>query len=572
MSKEILAIVNNQQRLFLWSPKSLYQGFITDPPVAVYQISKPVFSQICTKPQHNLMAFGDYTGPRAGATRTYRVQIATATKFVFSIDNGATWSAQITITRHAHALGDGIFIQFYAEDGFTVNDNWAFVVAPASFVNPVSTEYFRWSIAKWANGYFFTNLANPVKYLNGLTVWNPASNCNSMPQAKYIEMFFEHMVAANIIFEGQTLPSRVIWSDIHDFSNFGSAPTNEADFYDLNLDETFKESSLGITGIRRLGQFCYIFGPKEIVAMRYVGAPQVMIKDLVYSEVGNVFPYALAGNNKFQAFISDENFYLLEEGSIPKPIGDRIRDLFFSTLSDNPKLRYNVWSFVNRTNNEIWWVYPSNIGGGLFDKAVVWNFREDTWYPASVENIHSYGEVHLAEEPGVIDDVPDLINDVDTLVDQFGAPVVVERVSLYGTADLKILRDEVPADAIADLLPQDLPFLETKDIYYNNLETVKEIDTLLLQAGYDAANCDGIEVFVSTRANLDDAVTYVSLGKWKKDLYEGRFSLPRVSGRIFRFKFKFVNVALINGIRNVIFTAWGENVRGGPPPPPSMEK
>lgn len=576
MSDEITAIANVDGRVLMWSPSTLYREFGgSSTPVILWQINKPIYCRSCVGATNKLMAYGTYMGT---TSRVYRVYMASATTFMWSSDGGATYNGPVTVSRHGHMLDYGISIQFYATEGFTVDDNWAFQVYPSYFTN-LATPYMRWALAKWRNGYFFSNPLNEVKFTDGDVVQNLASNCDFLPKAKYLELFHEHLVAGNVTYNGTLYPERVMWSDIHDMTNYAPDPTNEADFYDLSLDESVKEISYGLTGVKNLNGACFVYGPKEIIKLNYVGLPRVMVKDDVKYEIGNAFPYALVGSEKFHAFISDENFYVFDGANVPKAIGDPIKDFFFSDLATTPEYRYRVWSYINRVYSEIWWVYVSTVSevatpAGLFDKAVVWNFKDNVWFTASVENIQSYMEVALRNEDVHIDDAPNNARFIDAateIIDTSGISATYSRLALYGTADRLILRDEVTADLIASLYAQTVPYLETKDIYYDDIEKIKEIDTLCLHATYDSTVCSGIEVYYSAREFFDDTVTYTKVDQlWTPALPEGKLSLPRVAGRILRFKFVFKESTVNQGVRGCIYSAWGENVRG--PVPQEMEQ
>jgi hypothetical protein len=78
--------------------------------------------------------------------------------------------------------------------------------------------------------------------------------------------------------------------------------------------------------------------------------------------------------------------------------------------------------------------------------------------------------------------------------------------------------------------------LETNDLFYGDLSTVKEVESLLIQATLGTAI--GVEVYVSARENLGDDITFKLVGQvWTPSLREGRLSLPRVAGRIIRYRF-----------------------------------
>lgn len=564
MADEILALVNHNNKLLCWLPTSLYSGYSDVTPTALWQIGKPVYPKLCGGANTKLMAFGRYTGT---TPYVYTVKISDPTHFQVSVDGGVIWTAAALIqSALPTALGAGVYLQFYT-DTYTTNDTWTFTVYPAWFLQ--GPTYTRWAIARWRNGYFFSNLFNEVLFTDGDSVQSLVPNCQSAPKAKYLEIFHEHLVAANVNFNGVAYPNVVMWSDIHDMSKYTSDLTNEADNFDLNIDESFREISFGLTGIKQLGAYLMVYAPKEIFRIKYVGLPLVMVKETFYSEIGNAFPWALVGNNKFHCFISDENFYFIEGENSPVPMGDEIKDYFFNDLSTNPEYRYRVHGYYNRAQQEIEWIYCSKSSVGDFDKKVVWNYRERLWYISVTENVHSYIEASVQAGGTPIESNTNIINTVSTIIEQSGTGATTEMIVLYGTKDRQLLRDELSTDLLADLLPAAEPMLETKDLYYNNLETIKSIDSMVIHATYDSTSCKGIEVQYSARYHLDDVLNWqVVPTLWTPLLKEKRLSLPRIAGRIFRFKFTFKEKIVGQGVRGAIFTAWGENVYGLPIPQP----
>jgi hypothetical protein len=571
MADEILQIINQDDKLISFSPTTVYSSFSNLAGTVVWEIGLPkYFGSQNIGDTRRLMAFGDYTG---STTIIVWVKIVSATEFVFSTDYFLTESDPIPITMQAQSLGQGLFIQFFAKNflPYTIDDMWGFAVAPC-FLQQDPSNYNRWAVAQYQDGWFFTNIENHLRYVRGKTVNTLfSSDQTKAPSGMFMEIFQQHLILGFPTIEGVKYPRKIYWSDVHDFTTFGPMPYNESDFYDITVDENFSEFVEGITGIKNLGNQCLVYTPTCIYRLQYVGLPQVMRLEPAVTVVGNHYRYGLIGYNMMHCFVSDDNFYLYDGQNAPKPIGDPIRTFFFGDsvrgligdLTQDIRYRYNLWSFHYRNFNEIYWVYVSKSATlGKFDKALVWNYREDIWYTTSVENIHSFCLTTVIEASQTIDSDHALIDTVHDLINDRGTSTAVAKLAVFGTADRYVLREAVDTDDMVDMLPIATPYLETKDISYGNIEKVKEIDTVCISAGHNLVDCLGINVYVAVRDFYDDAVVFTLVGRWDNTLPEKRLSFPRVAGKIFRFKFEPVETVATEGVRRLTFTAWGENVRG----------
>lgn len=559
MSNEILEMVNHDDNVLLFTSGSAYRKHSGATAEALWQIGQPIYQGVQTGPTSQLMAFGNYSGTEATVVT---VKIISATTFAASFDNGVTYGTTTTISRDGIAIDNGIRVQFYATEGFTIDDTWRFTVSEA-FFDVKEGSYDKWAVKQYNDGFFFVNIQNPLRYVEEDTV-QTLFPCDiiSPPRAKFMEIFHHHCVLANVIVDGITYPRKVMWSDIYDFSNFTILDTNEADEYNLTVDEAVQEQVFGTTGVKNIGVHCAVYSPKSITKMAYVGLPKVMQAVETVTGVGNCFPYSLIGYLQIHAFISDENFYTYD-GEKTQAVGDPIKDYFFETLTLDVDFRYRVWAYHNRLYNEITWVFVSSASvSGAFDKAVVWNYREDVWYACDVENIHSFVPASVIGVTNTIDQDSQMIDDVADIINDRNVSLELVRLALYGSANGVIYRDETTSDNIDTLITRPAPELVSKDITYGSIQTVKEIDTLVINAGINS-DCSGFDVYISTRNSYGDTITYTLLGTWTPTLPEGRLAgFPPKSGKIFRYKFVPKEATAGKGVRQLTFVAWGENVRG----------
>jgi hypothetical protein len=282
-----------------------------------------------------------------------------------------------------------------------------------------------------------------------------------------------------------------------------------------------------------------IFTPSCILKARYVGRPKVMYFGDPVEDVGNTLYYGMASYRSSHFFydgISQDFFVYSGDGL--QSIGGPVISYFLANVTTNFELLQRTWTFVRPENKEVGWVFCSNTSKGWFDKAVIFNWGTKAWYTASVENIHSMGgfirRVKTCDElTGTCDNLTGMIEDLGNTNE------VIPRV--WGSDFGYLLRENVTGDDSTNVLNQDTPVLETKDSYYDNLETVKESDTITVHATYTGPADAGVKVELSARKYIDSALNYVSAGVWTNEKAEGRLSFPRAAGRVFRWKFSFVD-------------------------------
>jgi hypothetical protein len=184
----------------------------------------------------------------------------------------------------------------------------------ASLVNDYGiTQYHRPAAVRYQGGYFFISEYMPLDFVQDGVVadFNPEGNI--VPQARHAVVFRDHLILGNVTHNGDSVPQRLLSSDLRKFGIWDPAQGNEAVEHDLTLDQQVQEHVDGVTGLMILGQNCVCYTGNQIFAITYVGLPTVYTIQEVYNKLGNCFPFALVGNEKFHIFVSDENFYLIGE-------------------------------------------------------------------------------------------------------------------------------------------------------------------------------------------------------------------------------------------------------------------
>lgn len=189
---------------------------------------------------------------------------------------------------------------------------------------------------------------------------------------------------------------------------------------------------------------------------------------------------------------------------------------------------------------------------------LVYNWKSKEWaYFNSTDTIFSVG----GGEGTQCKMISDLTGTVDGLASSF----TVDKLGNTGIRFPKLITSfllnnfalEATADSLSDLTIQGgNPTIESKD-FHGDLQEVAEVDRLCIHADY--VNATGIDVYVSVRQSIHDAVTYKKVGTWTKNLRDGIISFTPMKGRIVRYKFIFVDT-VSSKPRGCVFYSFTDNL------------
>lgn len=443
-----------------------------------------------------------------------------------------------------------------------------FVRTTATFADDSQTR--RWASVAYNRQIFFTNELNPIAFTDGTGIFRYS---NTQPSARYIDLFFDHLVLGWPSWNGCPSPTRVQWSDLYRLNIWHPSPKNEADSYDVEEWCRTDFPLCGCTGLGRIGNTMWVYTPTAIVSMRYQGrmkspvfgqsltgstagggGPIMILGDKVLKDIGNSLQYGLIVYKDMHYFWDgvEQDFYRFN-GEQVESIGIRIKQYFLSNVNQSWPLFQATWGYARPGRQEIVWVFVSNKQASmLYDQAIVYNWKTGKWYTQSVENFYCFCGPTI---PGGRAD--DLISTADQLTGPSNQLLVASTLNppVWGANGL--LRESISSDADSALIAQDPPLLVTKDFGYDDLEHIKEASSIVLHATDKYKN--GVSVSLSVRDSLDDPVTYPTTDLYKYDPEEKRLGLPRNAGRLLRYKFQ---PATTNGpVREFTWGGFAENVK-----------
>ena len=130
-----------------------------------------------------------------------------------------------------------------------------------------------------------------------------------------------------------------------------------------------------IAAMKALGSDFVAYKQKSMFLGRYVGAPAVFNWLQIPGEIGCGAQESVVNIGVAHLFVGYENFYLFD-GSRPVPVGDEIKEWFFSDLNKN--YRHLISGMHEKASSRVWFFYPSGTSTTL-NAAVVYNYLTRKW-------------------------------------------------------------------------------------------------------------------------------------------------------------------------------------------------
>jgi len=220
-----------------------------------------------------------------------------------------------------------------------------------------------WKFAQFGKVVLATNNSTPIQAWT-MGVSSAFANLSaSAPTAKYITVVRDFVFAAHL---GTTEPSKVIWSDINDETNWVSGSTSQSDYQILPDGGNIT----GMTG----GEFALIFLEKAIYRATYSGSPLFFQFDAISRGLGCFAGNSIAQYGATSFFLADDGFYMCD-GNTVTGIGVEKIDRYFFRDCDLTDLE-TMSTAVDPIKKLVVWNY-SNVDGGR--SILVYNFKLNKW-------------------------------------------------------------------------------------------------------------------------------------------------------------------------------------------------
>lgn len=173
--------------------------------------------------------------------------------------------------------------------------------------------------------------------------------------AKYLAVYKNMMIYANLIQAGDFLPQQFINSDI-------GKPLDTSG----GISEQFRahDGTDHIVGVELLGDNLVFYSRRHVTLAQFVGDPLVFIFRQVTSNVGLLGSRLMADFGNYHEFLSDRAQYLFDGVSVAEINSHVWRD----TLKTRDPVRYeNSFSFFDEVNGEVLWAIALTSDAGVGD-------------------------------------------------------------------------------------------------------------------------------------------------------------------------------------------------------------
>lgn len=208
---------------------------------------------------------------------------------------------------------------------------------------------------------FFVNLPN----------WNPLHRCS------VIRPFKNYLVALDVTKNSERYPTLVKWSSPADpgqvpFSWNEADPTNDAG------ETSLADTSGAIVDGAKLRDYFIIYKEDSVYLMRYIGGVFVFAFQQLFNDVGILAKKCVAEFDGSHFVVGIGDVYVHNGVQKRSVIDGKNKERLFQSIRPDAIERTFVIPDYNRT--EMWVCFPSFDSTGNFcDKAMIWNWKEDTW-------------------------------------------------------------------------------------------------------------------------------------------------------------------------------------------------
>lgn len=195
------------------------------------------------------------------------------------------------------------------------------------------------------------------------------SDLAGAPKAAVIETVGGFVMVGNYD-DGSAVKDGVYWSAYLDYTDWTPDVATQAG--NLRLLDTPGE----VRGLKRLGQYAIAYKEQSMYLGVNNGPPTLWGFTLISGEIGAVSHEAIVSIETAHFFISRTDIFMFD-GARPIPIGDGIREWFFTDLNSN--FAYKIRGFHDKSTAQIFWYYPSTASTGDLDSCIVFNYRTRKW-------------------------------------------------------------------------------------------------------------------------------------------------------------------------------------------------
>ncbi len=227
--------------------------------------------------------------------------------------------------------------------------------------------------------YIQNNGIDPPKYWDGKTANNLATltSWDANWRVKFIRPWMNRLVYGFPTKSGTAYPHTVGWSAAADPGTLPSTydpASTTTDAGDVPLGETPDKLVDGMP----LGEIFVIYKEQSMYRMEYIGGQQVHSFKRIPGNFGMLAANCCGVTPKGHVVLANGDVVLVDGFGEPQSLMvGRLRDWFFKTQLDST-YSTRSWVAANPAKSEVWVAYPS-VGNSTPNRALVWNWIDNTW-------------------------------------------------------------------------------------------------------------------------------------------------------------------------------------------------
>lgn len=220
-------------------------------------------------------------------------------------------------------------------------------------------------------------------------------------------------------------PMLVRWPDQTSLTTWTPTGTNSARFQVLGTGSRL------IAGTPSRAQ-SLIWSDSAFYAARYIGDTELVYGfDLLGTSCGLIGPNAWAEKDGLALWMSPSVEFMIYDGSAPRALDCPITDLVKESFRYGDA--FAVYCGINHEYDEAWWWYPQGSATPELSRLVIYNYREDKWFPGDVART---SWVRKADDSRVFGVSPDgALYEHETGRDRTGSGMAYIETALFDLAD-----------------------------------------------------------------------------------------------------------------------------------------
>jgi hypothetical protein len=228
-----------------------------------------------------------------------------------------------------------------------------------------------WRFAQFGDTTLAVNKSDTLQKSTSTTF----SDVTGAPKADIVETVGNHVVLANTneVTYGDS-PNRWWVSADRDHTDWVPSVNTGC------ATNTLVSAGGRIFAARRFGEQIIFYKERAMYIGTFVGAPLILDVQQVVGDAGASSQEAVVNvgtsDNPVHIFMGADDFWRFD-GSRPAPLGSPLRKTVYAEL--NGAYAYKIKTLHDRINSRIYFYYPSNAGGGVLDKCVVYHYRMNVW-------------------------------------------------------------------------------------------------------------------------------------------------------------------------------------------------